>query len=77
MNYLVTGGSGFIGSHLVEQLIKSGHSVTNIDNFDNFYDYRIKIQNTLDSVEIGDKFIFKDKSLDIQKLIFETSSERY
>jgi UDP-glucose 4-epimerase len=30
---LVTGGSGFIGSHLVEQLIKLNHSVTVLDNF--------------------------------------------
>ena len=42
MVYLVTGGSGFIGSHLIERLLRNGHSVINIDNFDDFYDYQVK-----------------------------------
>ena len=33
MRYLITGGAGFIGSHLVERLISLGHSVNIIDNF--------------------------------------------
>ena len=32
MKYLITGGSGFIGSHLAERLLDQGHSVTIIDN---------------------------------------------
>ena len=33
MRILVTGGAGFIGSHLCERLVSEGHSVTSIDNF--------------------------------------------
>ena len=33
MRILVTGGAGFIGSHLCERLIRDGHTVTVIDNF--------------------------------------------
>ena len=31
-HYLVTGGAGFIGSHLIDSLIQDHHSVTTIDN---------------------------------------------
>ena len=33
MKVLVTGGAGFIGSHLIEHLLKLGHDVTTLDNF--------------------------------------------
>ena len=77
MNYLVTGGSGFIGSHLVEHLLKNGHSVINIDNYDDFYDYKIKIKNTLESVGANTAFPFQDKETDIQKVTKDTKAENY
>lgn len=33
MNYLVTGGAGFIGSHITEELVRLGHEVSVFDNF--------------------------------------------
>lgn len=77
MVYLVTGGSGFIGSHLTEQLLKNGHSVINIDSFDDFYDYRVKINNTLESVGQNPAFECKNKEEDIRNLISATESDRY
>lgn len=60
---LVTGGAGFIGSHLVEKLVKEGHQVTVVDNLSIG-----RIEN-LNSVFRKIKFVQKDitKKSDIEK----------
>ena len=42
MNILVTGAAGFIGYHLSGRLLADGHSVTGLDNINDYYDPRIK-----------------------------------
>jgi UDP-glucuronate 4-epimerase len=45
MNFLVTGGAGFIGSHVCERLLRDGHSVWAFDDLNNFYDPQFKQRN--------------------------------
>ncbi|MCY3917514.1 MAG: SDR family NAD(P)-dependent oxidoreductase [Chloroflexi bacterium] len=45
MTYLVTGGAGFIGSHVAEALLTRGDRAVIIDNFNEYYDPAIKRRN--------------------------------
>lgn len=47
---LVTGGAGFIGSHLCERLLSDGDEVISLDNFNDFYDPETKREN-IDDIE--------------------------
>ena len=79
MVILVTGGAGFIGSHLCGRLIRNGHRVVCLDNFDDFYNPAIKRRNIQEAIgeeqfeliegDIRDieliERIFREHSLDI------------
>ena len=45
MNFLVTGGAGFIGSHVCERLLHDGHHVWAFDDLNSFYDPQFKRRN--------------------------------
>jgi UDP-glucuronate 4-epimerase len=53
---LVTGGSGFIGSHLIDKLLSLGYNVINIDNFNDFYDLKIKENNIKGHFEYNNQY---------------------
>jgi UDP-glucuronate 4-epimerase len=42
MNILITGTAGFIGFHLAQRLLREGHRVVGLDNFNDYYDVRLK-----------------------------------
>lgn len=50
MVILVTGGAGFIGSHLCGRLLREGHRVVCLDNFDDFYNPEIKRRNIQETI---------------------------
>jgi UDP-glucuronate 4-epimerase len=58
MNFLVTGGAGFIGSHVCERLLALGHSVCALDDLNTFYPLPIKRQNLRATQSLGKPFTF-------------------
>jgi UDP-glucuronate 4-epimerase len=69
MSVLITGGAGFIGSHVAYHLLDQGERVIIVDNFNDFYDPAIKRRNVLDLKARG--------SLDVRELdILDTEGLR-
>jgi len=68
MNILVTGGAGFIGSHVVEALLTEGHAITIIDNFDNCYDRQIKVNNIQRALEYSRYRLYEEDILNTDAL---------
>lgn len=58
MNFLVTGGAGFIGSHVCERLLRDWHSVWIYDDLNPFYDPKLKEANLGEIESLGRPFEF-------------------
>jgi UDP-glucuronate 4-epimerase len=58
MNFLVTGGAGFIGSHVCERLLHEGHAVWTFDDLNSFYAADLKRGNLRDIQSLAKPFEF-------------------
>jgi UDP-glucuronate 4-epimerase len=58
VNFLVTGGAGFIGSHVCERLLHSGHGVWAFDDLNPFYEPQLKRRNLRDIQSLARPFEF-------------------
>src|SRR5437764_11693441 len=63
MNFLVTGGAGFIGSHVCERLLHAGHAVWALDDLNSFYSPAVKEQNLKEISDLGKPFTVVSKNL--------------
>ena len=58
VNFLVTGGVGFIGFHVCERLLRAGHTVCALDDLNDFYDPALKQANLRDLQALAQSFVF-------------------
>lgn len=65
---LVTGCAGFIGSHLADRLLTEGCEVVGIDNFNNYYDEKIKERNIAGALNSSKFKLYRNDILDFDKI---------
>lgn len=68
MKILLTGGAGFIGSHLAEALLKRGDQIDCLDNFNDYYNPAIKRENIKNSLKYSSYQLIEGDILDLELL---------
>ncbi len=79
MNILITGSAGFIGFHLAQNLLNDHHTVIGVDNLNNYYDKKLKIDR-LQLLLKNKNFIFHEASIEdntFLKKLFKESKIDY
>jgi UDP-glucuronate 4-epimerase len=74
MRILLTGGAGFIGSHLSERLLRDGHTLTIVDDLNDFYSPAVKRAN-LDAVRKAGPVTFYQTDICDEETMFAIGRE--
>jgi UDP-glucuronate 4-epimerase len=75
MKTLVTGGAGFIGSHVCEALLRAGHSVWTVDDLNDYYSPAIKRANLDEIASLNKPFKFIQASLENSRALDQLFAE--